>query len=204
MRDLLMDFYQISDGLKSSHIVVFSVSPDTTVSWNYTMDQLFSGIIQWIEPPDAVLKAIECGRSESELLDGCRALMSMAAVEEETGVHLNVDDVIDLTAFLEPSTGCKVFPSPGVYQDGRNIAVKRVFFNDKHRAADFYNEGTSFHDVNSKATLMFSVFVSDEIHENIFWPDVYFQVKNNEDVLQALTTKETIVDWIAIQAIMAV
>ncbi|CAA3016496.1 exportin-4 isoform X2 [Olea europaea subsp. europaea] len=42
--------------------------------------QLLSGIIQWIEPPDAVLKAIECGRSESELLDGCRALMSMAAV----------------------------------------------------------------------------------------------------------------------------
>ncbi|CAI9759869.1 unnamed protein product [Fraxinus pennsylvanica] len=42
--------------------------------------QLLSGIIQWIEPPNAVLKAIECGRSESELLDGCRALMSMAAV----------------------------------------------------------------------------------------------------------------------------
>ncbi|KAL2549191.1 hypothetical protein Fot_10721 [Forsythia ovata] len=42
--------------------------------------QLLSGIIQWIEPPDAVLKAIECGRSESELLDGCRALLSMATV----------------------------------------------------------------------------------------------------------------------------
>ncbi|KAL6556333.1 Nudix hydrolase 14, chloroplastic [Orobanche gracilis] len=34
-------------------------------------------------------------------------------VEEETGLHLNLDDLVDLTAFLHPSTGCKVFPSPG-------------------------------------------------------------------------------------------
>ncbi|XP_073304330.1 nudix hydrolase 14, chloroplastic isoform X2 [Primulina huaijiensis] len=34
-------------------------------------------------------------------------------VEEETGLHLNLNDVIDLTAFLDPSTGCRVFPSPG-------------------------------------------------------------------------------------------
>ncbi|KAK6137587.1 hypothetical protein DH2020_028667 [Rehmannia glutinosa] len=34
-------------------------------------------------------------------------------VEEETGLHLNLDDLVDLTAFLDPSTGCRVFPSPG-------------------------------------------------------------------------------------------
>ncbi|XP_075505825.1 LOW QUALITY PROTEIN: nudix hydrolase 14, chloroplastic [Primulina tabacum] len=34
-------------------------------------------------------------------------------VEEETGLQLNLNDVIDLTAFLDPSTGCRVFPSPG-------------------------------------------------------------------------------------------
>ncbi|KAL0331354.1 UNVERIFIED_CONTAM: Nudix hydrolase 14, chloroplastic [Sesamum angustifolium] len=34
-------------------------------------------------------------------------------VEEETGLHLNLDDVVDLTAFLHPSTGRRVFPSPG-------------------------------------------------------------------------------------------
>lgn len=33
-------------------------------------------------------------------------------VEEETGINLNVEDMIDLTAFLDPSTGCGVFPSP--------------------------------------------------------------------------------------------
>ncbi|KAK6935281.1 hypothetical protein RJ641_035436, partial [Dillenia turbinata] len=32
--------------------------------------------------------------------------------EEETGIHLNLEDVIDLTSFLDPSTGCKFFPSP--------------------------------------------------------------------------------------------
>lgn len=34
-------------------------------------------------------------------------------VEEEIGIHLNLEDVVDLTAFLDPSTGHKVFPSPG-------------------------------------------------------------------------------------------
>lgn len=42
--------------------------------------QLLSGIIQWIDPPDAVSQAIEDGKSESELLDGCRALLSIATV----------------------------------------------------------------------------------------------------------------------------
>ncbi|KAJ8766149.1 hypothetical protein K2173_021666 [Erythroxylum novogranatense] len=34
-------------------------------------------------------------------------------VEEETGIHLKLEDMIDLTAFLEQSTGCRIFPSPG-------------------------------------------------------------------------------------------
>ncbi|XVF06407.1 hypothetical protein REPUB_Repub06bG0046100 [Reevesia pubescens] len=42
--------------------------------------QLLSGILQWIDPPDAVSKAIEEGKSESEMLDGCRALLSIATV----------------------------------------------------------------------------------------------------------------------------
>ncbi|XP_062147018.1 nudix hydrolase 14, chloroplastic isoform X2 [Alnus glutinosa] len=33
-------------------------------------------------------------------------------VEEETGIHLNLEDMVDLTAFLDPVTGCRVFPSP--------------------------------------------------------------------------------------------
>ncbi|XVF57114.1 hypothetical protein PTKIN_Ptkin06aG0177700 [Pterospermum kingtungense] len=42
--------------------------------------QLLSGILQWIDPPYAVTKAIEEGKSESEMLDGCRALLSIATV----------------------------------------------------------------------------------------------------------------------------
>ncbi|KAJ6703673.1 UDP/ADP-SUGAR PYROPHOSPHATASE [Salix viminalis] len=33
-------------------------------------------------------------------------------VEEETGIHLTLGDMVDLTAFLDPSTGGRVFPSP--------------------------------------------------------------------------------------------
>ncbi|KAL2558663.1 Pentatricopeptide repeat (PPR) superfamily protein [Forsythia ovata] len=61
-------------------------------------------------------------------------------------------------------------------------------------------------EVNSKAMLMFSGFMSDEIHENIFWPDlpyvtdehgnIYFQVKNDEDILQTLSTEENVVQVI--------
>ncbi|KAI8564893.1 hypothetical protein RHMOL_Rhmol03G0218000 [Rhododendron molle] len=53
--------------------------------------------------------------------------------------------------------------------------------------------------VNSRATLMFSGFLG-EVHENIFWPDlpyvtdehanIYFQVKNDEDILQTLTAED--------------
>ncbi|GFP81022.1 uncharacterized protein at3g49140 [Phtheirospermum japonicum] len=63
-------------------------------------------------------------------------------------------------------------------------------------------------EVNSKAALMFSGMVNEEIHENIFWPDlpyvtdehgnIYFQVKNDEDILQTLTSEETVVDWVTI------
>ncbi|KAA8533671.1 hypothetical protein F0562_031188 [Nyssa sinensis] len=61
-------------------------------------------------------------------------------------------------------------------------------------------------EVNNKTTLMFSGFVHDEVHENIFWPDlpyvtdehgnIYFQVKNDEDILQTLTSEENFVQVI--------
>ncbi|XP_078448025.1 nudix hydrolase homolog 14 [Wolffia australiana] len=34
-------------------------------------------------------------------------------VEEETGISLSLADMINLTALLDPATGCKIFPSPG-------------------------------------------------------------------------------------------
>ncbi|CAL0301805.1 unnamed protein product [Lupinus luteus] len=42
--------------------------------------QLLSGIVEWVDPPDAVSQAIQCGKSESEMIDGCRALLAVATV----------------------------------------------------------------------------------------------------------------------------
>ncbi|XP_058101583.1 uncharacterized protein LOC131245863 isoform X3 [Magnolia sinica] len=42
--------------------------------------QMLCGIVQWIDPPDAIPTAIKCGKSESEMLDGCRALLSIATL----------------------------------------------------------------------------------------------------------------------------
>ncbi|XP_031258853.1 nudix hydrolase 14, chloroplastic-like isoform X2 [Pistacia vera] len=39
-------------------------------------------------------------------------------VEEEIGINLNVEDMVDLTAFLDPSTGGRVFPSPMEIKEG--------------------------------------------------------------------------------------
>lgn len=61
-------------------------------------------------------------------------------------------------------------------------------------------------EVNNKATLMFSNLVSDEVHENVFWPDlsyvtdeygnIYFQVKNEEDIMETLTADDNSVQVI--------
>ncbi|KVI10181.1 FMN-binding split barrel [Cynara cardunculus var. scolymus] len=63
-------------------------------------------------------------------------------------------------------------------------------------------------EVNSKAMLMFSGLVSNGVHENIFWPDlpyvtdehgsIYFQVKNDEDILQTLTSEDVLVEWVSL------
>jgi ADP-sugar diphosphatase len=33
-------------------------------------------------------------------------------VEEETGIKLNLEDMVDLTALLDPATGGRMLPSP--------------------------------------------------------------------------------------------
>ncbi|KAL5064365.1 hypothetical protein RYX36_026102 [Vicia faba] len=46
-------------------------------------------------------------------------------VEEETGIKLNVEDMVDLTAFLDSSTGRTVFPSPGGCDEDISIFLCR-------------------------------------------------------------------------------
>nr|XP_043632795.1 exportin-4 isoform X4 [Erigeron canadensis] len=53
---------------------------DAGVSQGKHLLQMISGIVQWVHPPDVIANAINNGRSESELLDGCRGLLSISAV----------------------------------------------------------------------------------------------------------------------------
>lgn len=46
-------------------------------------------------------------------------------VEEETGIHLNAHDMVDLTAFLDASTGGRVFPSPGGCDEEMSLFLYR-------------------------------------------------------------------------------
>jgi hypothetical protein len=41
---------------------------------------LLTGVLPWIDPPDVISKEIEEGRSGSEMIDGCRALLSIGTV----------------------------------------------------------------------------------------------------------------------------
>ncbi|KAG0452921.1 hypothetical protein HPP92_025585 [Vanilla planifolia] len=45
--------------------------------------QILSSILQWVEP-GVVTEAIRCGRSESEFIDGCHALLSIATLATPT------------------------------------------------------------------------------------------------------------------------
>ncbi|XP_043717039.1 uncharacterized protein At3g49140-like isoform X2 [Telopea speciosissima] len=61
-------------------------------------------------------------------------------------------------------------------------------------------------EVNTKATLMFSALINNEVHENIFWPElpyvtdehgnIYFRVSNDEDIMQTLTSENNFVQVI--------
>ncbi|WOL01628.1 hypothetical protein Cni_G10345 [Canna indica] len=61
-------------------------------------------------------------------------------------------------------------------------------------------------EVNSKATLIFSGYTDDEVHENIIWPylpyltdergDIYFEVNNEKEILQTLSVDDKLVQVI--------
>ncbi|XP_020961875.1 uncharacterized protein LOC107608156 isoform X2 [Arachis ipaensis] len=40
--------------------------------------------------------------------------LALQFVEEETSIKFKLEDIVDLTAFLDSSTGCRFFPSPTV------------------------------------------------------------------------------------------
>ncbi|RYR62279.1 hypothetical protein Ahy_A04g019736 [Arachis hypogaea] len=46
------------------------------------------------------------------MLDDDKGDFIGTGVEEETGIKFKLEDMVDLTAFLDSSTGCRFFPSP--------------------------------------------------------------------------------------------
>ncbi|XP_052205585.1 uncharacterized protein At3g49140-like [Diospyros lotus] len=94
---------------------------------------------------------------------------------------------------------------PSRYHPSEDIAVLDSVEDGEARLSPAETARTII-EVNSKGTLMFSGLLSDEVHENIFCPDlpyvtdehgnIYFQVKNQEDILQTLTAEDNYVQVI--------
>ncbi|XP_050227530.1 nudix hydrolase 14, chloroplastic [Mercurialis annua] len=66
-------------------------------------------------------------------------------VEEETGIRLNLEDMIDLTAFLDPTTGCRVIPSPGGCDEELSVFLYRGRVN-KEIIAELQGKETGLRD----------------------------------------------------------
>ncbi|BBN15665.1 exportin-4 [Marchantia polymorpha subsp. ruderalis] len=57
---------------------IFPVDGNTTQDLH--LQRLMSGISPWLDPPEHIVRAIKSGTSESEFLDGCRALVAVASL----------------------------------------------------------------------------------------------------------------------------
>ncbi|XP_057812219.1 nudix hydrolase 14, chloroplastic isoform X1 [Salvia miltiorrhiza] len=74
-------------------------------------------------PVGKLMLELPAGMLDDDKGDICGT--AVREVEEETGLHLNMDDLVDLTAFLDPSTGNQVFPSPGGCDEGIGLFLYR-------------------------------------------------------------------------------
>ncbi|XP_060203738.1 uncharacterized protein At3g49140-like isoform X2 [Lycium barbarum] len=112
---------------------------------------------------------------------------------------------IKASARDQPSGPVKQNAKPSRYHPSEDISDSEIGENEEAQLTPAETSRTII-EINSKATLMFSGVVSNEVHENIFWPDlpyitdelgnIYFQVKNEEDILQTLTAEENVVQVI--------
>ncbi|OUZ99476.1 NUDIX hydrolase domain [Macleaya cordata] len=66
-------------------------------------------------------------------------------VEEETGIKLKMADMVNLTSFLDPSTGGKVFPSPGGCDEELSLFMYKGHV-DKEVIATLHGKETGLRD----------------------------------------------------------
>lgn len=100
---------------------------------------------------------------------------------------------------LASSPNNRYHPSEDISKQGSLEGTKDARLSDAEIARTLL-------EVNRKATLLFSGLTDDEIHENVIWSDlpyladehgdIYFEVKNNEDILQTLIDDDKIMQVI--------
>lgn len=119
---------------------------------------------------------------------------------------------------LPPTRACAVPEHPGSvpdplksrwdhrYHPSEEIGEPAPREDDKDVRLTNAETARTIIEVNSKATLMFSGLIDDEVHENVIWPDlpyltdehgdIYFEVKDDEDILQTLIADDKLVQVI--------
>ncbi|OAE29499.1 hypothetical protein AXG93_1433s1180 [Marchantia polymorpha subsp. ruderalis] len=68
----------VSDNALFGEVIVDTQNGNTTQDLH--LQRLMSGISPWLDPPEHIVRAIKSGTSESEFLDGCRALVAVASL----------------------------------------------------------------------------------------------------------------------------
>ncbi|GAB4858324.1 hypothetical protein Ancab_009797 [Ancistrocladus abbreviatus] len=107
--------------------------------------------------------------------------------------------------YLGPGSDKKGENGKSAYHPFEDILDSQAPENDEPRLTAAEMSRTII-EVNSKATLMFSGLINDEVQHNVFWPDlpyltdehgnIYFQVSNDEDIMQTLTSEDNYVQVI--------
>ncbi|GKB84055.1 pentatricopeptide repeat superfamily protein [Tanacetum coccineum] len=93
-------------------------------------------------------------------------------------------------------------PKPRLYHPSKDISDCEESDENGYAILRPAETSRTIIEANSKGLLMFSGLVSDGVYENIFLPDlpyvkgengdIYFQVKNNEDILETLASGDKI------------
>ncbi|XP_078429331.1 exportin-4 protein isoform X2 [Wolffia australiana] len=131
--------------------------------------QLLSVVLKWIDPPAAVIAAIQNGQPESEFLDGCHALLSIAAL---TGTSLFNDLMKPISSFgglqFLSTLTCEVIRGQGVqvgeediwYSEALDILLET--WNVLTRGTDIYSSVLSLEGTEA-IVLVFNTIVESQI-----------------------------------------
>nr|XP_018681329.1 PREDICTED: uncharacterized protein At3g49140-like isoform X3 [Musa acuminata subsp. malaccensis] len=103
---------------------------------------------------------------------------------------------------LEDADSLRRNPKP-LYHPFEEIEELVASSDDEERRLTDAETARTIIEVNSKAAVMFSGFIDDQVHENIIWPefpyltdeqgDIYFEVNKEKEVLQSLVTDDKLV-----------